>query len=104
MTSDPLDGAPKGARELFGNLSKVCHGFNNDDIIVAALNIVINAVRQNRARRIDAAELYDGAVTRGRHVLLEEHYDAAGRRRGVYPFHQVITPEPVTNLSKIKGV
>ena len=104
MTLDPLNSAPAGARELFGNLSKVCHGFNNDDIIIAALNLVINAVRQNRARRDDAAELYDGAVTRGRHILLEEHYDAAGRRRGVYPFHQVITPEPVKNLFKIKGM
>jgi hypothetical protein len=63
MTSDPLaSSAPAGARELFEQMSKVCHGFSHDDTIVAALNIVVNAVRQNRAKRADAVDLYDGVV------------------------------------------
>lgn len=101
--SDPLRQVPQGAKELFKNLSQVCSGFSSDDVMLAAVNLLVNCVRQNRAKRDDAAELFDEIAAKARHVLLEQHYDVLGRRRNVYPFHQVIEPQPVKNLSKLRG-
>lgn len=98
---DPLWNAP--GQELFDQVSKVCSGFSADTVAMVGLNLLVNAVRQNRAWRSDAKALYDEFVDKGRHVLLQQHYDGTGRRRNIFPFHQVIEATPVVNLNKIKA-
>lgn len=101
IVRDPLHETQ--SRTLFKKLSEAANGFNQDQVVEAAVNLLVNAVRQNRARRADAERLYDEVVAKGKYVLLEQHYDTMGKRRPIFPFHQVIEAEPVTNLSKLRG-
>lgn len=87
---DPLHKAgPEAGKELFRQLGKVCHGFNNDAVIDAATNLLINIVRQSSPTWSKAEQLFDERFGRGKTVL-RDHYDANGKRRNVFPFHQYI--------------
>jgi len=93
---DPLlnTGAESG-RALFDMMSKVCNGFGRDDVVNAAVNILVNAIRQEQATRNSAEARYDelAAKTKG---LLMGHYDSVtGKRRSVFPFTQHIHAELV---------
>lgn len=88
---DPLlqTGAEAG-RVLFDAMSKVCNGFGRDDVVNAAVNILVNAIRQECGSRQQAEARYDelAAKTKG---LLMGHYDSvSGKRRSVFPFTQTV--------------
>jgi hypothetical protein len=89
--NDPLlqTGAEAG-RALFDAMSKVCTGFGQEDVVNAAVNILVNSIRQQCATRPMAEAKYDelAAKTKG---LLMGHYDAvSGKRRSVFPFTQTV--------------
>lgn len=105
--NDPLHkptAGPQSARQLFDNLSKVASGFGADDVMLAAANLLINAIRQHKATRDGAVVAFDEIAARSKHVLLEQHYDQMGRRRNVFPFHQVIEVPLIKSTSKIHGL
>jgi hypothetical protein len=105
--NDPLTkptAAPDAARELFQNLSKVCSGFTAEQVIVAAINLLINAIRQNKATRDGAAQAFDEVSAHAKQMLLDQHYDLTGKRRNIFPFHQTIEIPHVAFKSKISGV
>jgi hypothetical protein len=52
--------------------------------------MLVNAIRQSQPTRQGAADTLDQLVSRVKLLLLDQHYDAMGKRRNVFPFHQVI--------------
>jgi len=100
---DPLskeDIAPSNGRELFTQLSQVAHGFSAADVQSAAVNLLVNVVRQNHDTRYAAERAFDEIVGGAKNLLLEKHYDMVGKRRNIFPFDQVIVPMRVEARSK----
>lgn len=88
---DPLHrSGPDAERELFRALGAACSGFPNEAVLGAAANLLVNAIRQSQPTRYAAREKFDELTARVRVLLLDQHYDALGKRRNVFPFHQVI--------------
>lgn len=81
--------APDQQRELFDKFAALARGFPIEAVLGAALNIVANAASQAHATRGPALASYDEKVAKVR-VALAERYDLTGKRRNVFPFHQVI--------------
>lgn len=89
-TKDPLALAtPDNQRELFNRFSREANGFANEDAIGAAANILINAIRQSQPTRAQAEARFNELFGRSKQVLLD-HYDSLGRKRGIFPYNQVI--------------
>lgn len=88
--NDPLAKAsPDNARELFSQFSRLANGASASDVMDAAYNLIINALRQEHATRSAAESAYDEKAARIKGVLMD-HYDAGGRRRGIFPYTQHI--------------
>jgi hypothetical protein len=86
---DPLKETPDAERQLFNVLAAASRGFTNEQVVGAAVNLLVNVLRQSNATRRGAFEATDRAHAAMRQVL-DAHYDASGRRRNIFPFHQVI--------------
>jgi len=88
--NDPLPkfGAP-GQRELFGQFTKVANGFSTEDVIGAAANLMVNAIRQAQPTRQKAEASYDELFGQIKSLLVS-HYDSLGRKRGLFAYDQVI--------------
>ncbi len=93
--------APDAARELFKRLSALSSGFSSEDVVGAATNLLVNAIRQRQPKRFGAERQFDEAFGRAKHTLLEQHYDLAGNRRNIFPFDQFVEPEHFTD--RLKG-
>lgn len=98
MTKDPLRqetaGPPQG-RALFEKFSAVANGFSSDAAVDAALNVLMVAIRQACPTRSGAEKMFDDAVGRSKHLLLEGHYNNNGSRRNIFPFTQHVRLEEV---------
>lgn len=89
--NDPLLGLPEQERQLFNSFTAASAGKNADAVLGAALNIIINAIRQLEPTRKEAEARYDALFGRAKSLLLENHYDSVtGKRRTVFPFTQVV--------------
>lgn len=87
---DPLRQAgPEKQAELFKAVSQVCNGFPFDDVLNVALNLIINGVRQSCPTWDKAETVFNDRFGRCKNIL-HECYDGAGKRRSVFPFHQII--------------
>jgi hypothetical protein len=98
--TDPLNDAPGAARELAKRMSQVAAGFGYDDVVGAAANVLINALRQGCPKRADAERAIDELFGRSKQALLEHYDSVTGRRRSIFPHHQVITPQFFGNKNK----
>jgi hypothetical protein len=89
---DPLQQGPEQERMLFEAFQKLATGRNADAVTGAAINILINAIRQMEPTKMEAEARWDMLFGRGKTLLLDRHYDSVtGRRRTVFPFTQVVT-------------
>jgi len=92
---DPLlKTGPDPQRELFRRFGRAADGFPREIVVGAAANLVVNALRQAHPTREAASRAYDEHAARVKAVLME-HYDGAGRKRGIFPYDQVIVMPPV---------
>ncbi len=90
MVTDPLTLAtPNRQRELFELISRASDGFSAEDVLGAAANMLINAVRQSQPTRARAETRFDELFGRSKQVLVD-HYDSLGRKRGIFPYDQTI--------------
>jgi hypothetical protein len=96
---DPLHSNYEGPKELFERFAKASNGFPHEFVLDAALNVLINSVRQANSRRSGALKGFDEAVTKAR-AMLAEHYDGADNRRNIFPFHQVVEMAHFKNEQK----
>jgi hypothetical protein len=83
-------------------VSKCANGFPADAVINAGANLVINALRQGHAKRETAEKAFDEIFGRLKQTLLDQ-YDMLGRKRGIFPFDQVIQiPDLVFDKDDLK--
>jgi hypothetical protein len=85
---DPLLKLPE--RELFEAVSRVCAGHSAVDVANVGANLIINSIRQIQPTRGHAEMAFDSVFGRAKTVLMD-HYDAGGRKKGIFPFDQVVT-------------
>lgn len=89
-SKDPLVLAtPNRQRELFDRFSRDADGYSAEDVLGAAANLLVNAVRQTQPTRGQAEARFDELFGRTKQVLMD-HYDMLGRKRGVFPYDQVV--------------
>lgn len=97
MEKDPLkrdDIAAPGGKELFEKFSQCAEGFSVENAMDAAINVLLNAIRQTYSTRDKAAKAFDEKMGRAKHLLLEKHYHGDGSRRNIFPFEQRIEVPP----------
>jgi hypothetical protein len=91
MVNDPLRKLPQQEKMLFDIITHASTGVPLDAVMGAAINMLINAIRQNYPTRKDAEQRYDELFGRGKQLLLANHYDSVtGRRRTVIPHDQIV--------------
>jgi predicted ATPase len=91
MSLDPLLKLPEQERLLFEVFKKASAGKNVDAVIGAAINILINVMRQTEPLRAGAEARWDMYFGRGKTLLLDNHYDSVtGKRKTIFPFTQVV--------------
>lgn len=88
---DPMiQATPNNAQELFGRfVREASAGFQRTDVVQAAANILINALRQEHTTREAAERAFDEVFGRMKTVLVN-HYDSLGRKRGIFPYDQTL--------------
>jgi hypothetical protein len=86
---DPMLAAPDPQLELFNRFCREANGFPADLAIGAAANVIVNGLRQSHGSRQEAERRFDELFGRMKSLLVE-HYDMLGRKRGVFPYNQVI--------------
>lgn len=91
MNPDPLLNAPdQAARQLFEAYQKLSAGRTADSVIGAAVNILINAIRQMDPLRKDAEARWDTLFGRGKTILMDHYDPVTGRKKSVIPHTQII--------------
>lgn len=95
---DPIANNSDNAIELMKKMGQVAHGFSAQDVINAAANLVINALRQSHSNRQSAEQAWDETMARAKGQLMD-CYDASGRKKGIYPYHQTIVM-PFVDIKK----
>ena len=90
--NDPLHKltSPQG-KELFRKFGEVANGFSTDQVIDAAMNLLINVVRQAASTRDQAEKIIDTLNYQAKYNLLEHHYDNTGKRKNIFPFTQGVS-------------
>jgi len=83
MVNDPQ-------RELFDRFSIDAQQFPVESVAGAAANILANAIRQAYPTRIAAEQAFNELMEKTRALLLEQHYDGHGRKKGIFPYNQII--------------
>jgi len=91
MVADPLHTLQGQEKLLFDLFTHASTGKNVDAVMGAAVNVLINAIRQNYPTRDGAEQKINELFGRGKELLLANHYDSTtGRRRTVIPHTQVV--------------
>lgn len=87
---DPIAiSGPDARRALFEAFAHEASGFPQDDVLNAAANLLVNALRQQYPSRSHAALAFDEIATKAKELLMS-HYDSAGRKKGIFPYDQRI--------------
>lgn len=89
MSKDPLKQGPEASKELFKRFSREANGFPLESTVDAAMNVIMNAIRQSHASSQKAEASFDELFGKAKGILMS-HYDASGKRRAIFPFHQTI--------------
>lgn len=88
---DPItQSGPEAQAELLRRFADAATGFPMDAVLGAACNIIVNAIRQTYASKAAAGMRFDELFARTKSILIDGHYDAQGRKRGIFPFNQHI--------------
>jgi hypothetical protein len=91
MVVDPLRSLEGQEKLLFDHFTAMATGKNLDAVMGAAINVLINAIRQTYPKRVDAEAKISELFGRAAQLLLANHYDSVtGLRRNVFPHTQVV--------------
>jgi hypothetical protein len=87
-SKDPLIAAtPDSGLELYKRFGNQAHGFPQEAVLNAAVNLIVNVLRQKHPQRDKAEAEYNELMGKTKGVLLN-HYDALGRKRGIFAYNQ----------------
>lgn len=99
---DPLiKTGPDAQMELTKLFGKAATGFPNEAVIGAAINVLVNALRQTYPRASAAEARYSELVGRFKTILLSHYDGVTGKRRAIFPHHQTISPALHVDQDKI---
>lgn len=87
----PKDNLKQPGEALFEAFGLAASGHLPDEVISAAMNIVLNVVRQRTSRRSGAIAAMDELFGRSMDALMQHYDGTTDRRRSVVPFDQVVT-------------
>lgn len=97
MATNPNDPLPKvgpdAQRELFARFGAAADGFTADDVMSAAFNLIVNALRQAHTSQGRAAAHWDGLSAKAKELLLSHYFDGDGCRRNIFPFDQHVAAQ-----------
>jgi hypothetical protein len=100
---DPLaKSGPDQQRELFLAMAGVSRGHAIEEVVGAAVNIIVNALRQSYPQREKAIAAVDERAARMKQ-LLSECYTSGGRVKGVFPYNQTIEMAHFHDKDAIRG-
>jgi hypothetical protein len=89
---DPiLKSGPELALDLLRAFGKQATGYPRDVVTDAAVNLILNNIREACSTRKQAGDSFDQLMTKVKELLLGHHYDAMGRRRNIFPYTQNIS-------------
>ena len=80
---------PDAGKELFKRIVQLAHGFSNEAVINAAVNLLLQPIRQGSDSWQKAEPRFDEWFGKAKSIL-RNHYDANGRRRNIFPYDQNI--------------
>jgi hypothetical protein len=99
--TDPLTQVPDHARLLFERFAAASEGFPADAVAGAALNLLINALRQRHGTWQQAEQAFDEYLGKSKQIL-KDCYGMSGRRNGIFPFDQTIAIDLLDENAKRK--
>ena len=81
-------------QRLFDLWSKEAHkhGVSIQTAMGAAINMLIVCIRNAHADRVEAEKRFDEVVGKTKGILMDCYDPVTGKRRNIFPFHQVINP------------
>ncbi len=77
-------------RALLEKLGAQCNGFSSDAVIGAAVNLLINAVRQTYSSRVTAEIRFNDLINQSKSTLLEHYDSVTGKRKGNFAHTQIV--------------
>lgn len=91
--SDPLPkNLPDYGRELFDRFGKAADGFASDAIISAAINLLVQVMRENYGKRDEVERRIDELAAKWKELTFRFYDPVTNRRRSNIPFTQRVTP------------
>jgi len=75
---------------LFERLGVLAHGFRQDQVADAAVNLVINAIVQAHRTQADAERAWDLLMHGAKQHLIIDCYDGTGGAKKTYPYYQLV--------------
>jgi hypothetical protein len=99
--TDPLGKTEESRRELFKRFGQMSSGFSTEDVIAAAANILVNAIRQAHATKPQAEARFNELTGRLKGVLLDHYDGVTGKRRNIFPFTQHINVPLVADKDRM---
>lgn len=95
---DPLrKSGPEAEHALFRAFGQAANGFPREVVVGAAMNMLINVIRQSHSNMISASNAYDEVTQKFKGLLLDNHYDGLGNRKNIFPFTQTINVDLLRN-------
>lgn len=71
----------QNVRQIMAAVGQVANGFQREEVINASGNIILNCLRQEHPRYIDAREQLEALIDELRTALRRDHYDERGDRK-----------------------
>lgn len=103
MTLDPmLKVSSQAQRALFESFCQAANGFSTEAVVGAAINVLVNAIRQSQPTKHQAEKRFDELFGQTKQVLIN-HYDSVGRKKGIFPYDQTIHATLFVDEDKFGG-
>lgn len=99
---DPLARNEEAGRELFKMMGRVCNGFNQEAVVTAAANLLINSIRQQHKGRRHAEAHFDELTAKLKGILMDHYDPVTGNRRNIFPFTQNINIPFLGDVDKFR--
>ncbi len=91
--TDPLKSSgPDQSLALFNKMNaEAAKGYSAAQVEDAALNVLVNAIRQAYGSGKLAEQRFDELMGKTKNLLMS-HYDSYGKRKNIFPFTQYVRP------------